>query len=121
MKLKNNSKSKIIGIGEVTILPEKTATIHDRYREHPIVKFYINRKMVSVIEEPVEIPVETNDGNSNRDTVDLEVIRKARLASLKDITDENLSKLAEELGISPSECVDIADMTKKVRAALRKK
>ena len=53
MKLKNNSKSKIIGMGEVTILPEKTATIHDRYREHPIVKYYINRKMVSVIEEPV--------------------------------------------------------------------
>lgn len=48
-------------------------------------------------------------------------IRKNRLASLKNISDEDLAKLAEELEINPADCIDSADMLKKVRAALSKK
>lgn len=49
-----------------------------------------------------------------------EALRKARLASLNGLTEAELGKLAEELGIRPADCKDAADMKKKVRAALKK-
>ena len=49
-----------------------------------------------------------------------EALRQSRLASLEGISEEDLGKLANELGINPAECKDQADVLKKVKAALKK-
>lgn len=46
--------------------------------------------------------------------------KKAKLDSLKDASDEDVAALAQELGINPAECKDLADVRKKVKAALSK-
>ena len=49
-----------------------------------------------------------------------ETLRKARLASLNSLDETALGKLAGEVGVNPADCKDMADMKKKVRAALKK-
>lgn len=46
--------------------------------------------------------------------------KKAKLDSLKDASDEDVAALVQELGINPAECKDLADVRKKVKAALSK-
>ena len=49
-----------------------------------------------------------------------EELRKARLATVDKLNEEELGKLANELGINPADCKDQADVLKKVKAALKK-
>ena len=51
---------------------------------------------------------------------DAEALRQARLASLNGISEEDLGRLANEIGINPADCKDQADVLKKVKAALKK-
>ena len=97
MKIRNIG-SKIIGIGEETVLPGEV-------------------KEVPKAEPKMNNPVTEKDDLD--DAAAAEALRQARLASLKGITDEALGSLAIELGINPAECKDQADVLKKVKAALK--
>lgn len=124
MELVNISKSKIIGIGGISALPGMTVKVPKGFETNPALKMYKDVGLAIIVEDSV---VENSDNadssteNSIVDKDDAEKIRKNRLASLKNISDEDLAKLAEELEINPADCIDSADMLKKVRAALSKK
>ena len=124
MKAKNIS-SKIIGIGEVTILPGETKEIPSNYEGNPTLDVYKTMKMVEISGKKApgksaeEIEAEKKAAEEKA-AAEAEVLRLARLESLKDISEENLAKLANELGINPAECKDQADVKKKVTAALKK-
>lgn len=137
MELVNISKSKIIGIGGTSVFPGMTIKVPKGFETNPVLKTYKDAGMAIIVEDFV---VENSDNadsstensiadkadkddveNSIADKDDAEKIRKNRLASLKNISDEDLAKLAEELEINPADCIDSADMLKKVRAALSKK
>lgn len=135
MELVNISKSKIIGIGGTSVFPGMTIKVPKGFETNPVLKTYKDAGMAIIVEDSVvensdivkDSVVENSDnadgstGNSIVDKDDAEKIRKNRLASLKNISDEDLAKLAEELEINPADCIDSADMLKKVRAALSKK
>lgn len=135
MELVNISKSKIIGIGGTSVFPGMTIKVPKGFETNPVLKTYKDAGMAIIVEDSVvensdivkDSVVENSDnadgstGNSIVDKDDAEKIRKNRLASLKNISDEDLAKLAEELEVNPADCIDSADMLKKVRAALSKK
>lgn len=129
MELVNISKSKIIGIGGISVLPGMTVKVPKGFETNPALKMYKDVGLAIIVEDSVveNSVVENSDNadssteNSIVDKDDAEKIRKNRLASLKNISDEDLAKLAEELEINPADCIDSADMLKKVRAALSKK
>lgn len=129
MELVNISKSKIIGIGGISVLPGMTVKVPKGFETNPALKMYKDVGLAIIVEDSVveNSVVENSDnadgstGNSIVDKDDAEKIRKNRLASLKNISDEDLAKLAEELEVNPADCIDSADMLKKVRAALSKK
>ena len=116
MKMENISNGKVIGIGEVTILPGEVKEIPAAYEASPILEVY--KKMgFARITGKVSAPAKTQEeveaekkAAAEKAAADAEELRKARLASL-----------ANELGINPAECKDQADVLKKVKAALTKK
>ena len=127
MKMENISNGKVIGIGEVTILPGEAKEIPAAYEASPILEVYkkmgfarITGKASAPAKTQEEIEAEKK-AEAEKAAADAEELRKARLASLEGISEEGLASLANELGINPAECKDQADVLKKVKAALTKK
>ena len=114
VKLKNISE-KIIGVGDVIILPEETKEIPAVFERSPILEIYKEMGLVTMSGKPTSevVVTETAEGMSDAD-------KKTKLDSLKDASDEDVASLAKELGINPADCKDLADVRKKVKAALSK-
>lgn len=125
MKLENIGR-KIIGIGEVTILPGETKDIPEAYQTSPVLEVYKNCGMARITGEPSvsgkteEELAREKEEEEKKKAEDAENLRQMRLASLEGISEEDLAKLANELGINYAKCKDQADVLKKVRAALEK-
>ena len=102
-----NISEKVIGIGNVTVLPGETQGVPKDFETNPVLLVYTNLGLVTLSK--------TTEAAANA-----EEERKAKLASLKDASDEDVAALAKELGINPAECKDQADVRKKVKAALSK-
>ena len=127
MKIENISTGKVIGIGEVTILPGETKEVPLAYETSPILEVYKQMGFARITGKP-SAPAKTQKeleaekkAAAEKAAADAEELRKARLASLEGISEEGLASLANELGINPAECKDQADVLKKVKAALTKK
>ena len=125
MKIRNIG-SKIIGIGEETVLPGEVKEVPMAFERSPILEVYKEIGMAEIISDPsvasateskASIPVAENEDSD--DAAAAEALRQARLASLKGISEEDLGSLAVVLGINPAECKDQADVLKKVKAALK--
>lgn len=116
VKLKNISE-KIIGVGDVIILPEETKEVPAVFERSPILEIYKEIGLVTMSGKPTSEVVVTEtteaEGMSDAD-------KKTKLDSLKDASDEDVASLAKELGINPADCKDLADVRKKVKAALSK-
>lgn len=116
VKLKNISE-KIIGVGDVIILPEETREIPAVFERSPILEIYKEMGLVTMSGKPTSEVVVTEtaeaEGMSDAD-------KKTKLDSLKDASDEDVASLARELGINPADCKDLADVRKKVKATLSK-
>ena len=116
VKLKNISE-KIIGVGDVIILPEETKEIPAVFERSPILEIYKEMGLVTMSGKPTSEVVVTEtaeaEGMSDAD-------KKTKLDSLKDASDEDVASLAKDLGINPADCKDLADVRKKVKAALSK-
>lgn len=124
MKIKNISK-KVIGIGNVVVLPNEEAVVPKAYEKSVILDIYCENELITVLEagKDVEEPQaedEAHPSGEEKTEDEAEALRQARLVSLKGISEEDLGRLANELGINPAECKDTADMLKKVKAALKK-
>ncbi len=102
-----NLSEKVIGVGEVTVLPGETKEVPIAFETSPILEAYKNMGLVSLSGKPTA-------------TTKAAAEKKAKLDSLKDASDEDVAALAQELGINPAECKDLADVRKKVKAALSK-
>lgn len=126
MKIENISTGKIIGIGEVTVLPGETKEIPEAYETSPILEVYKKNGFARITGKPKAVEkseaekVAEKAAAEKKATEEAEALRQARLASLEGISEEDLGKLANELGINPAECRDQADVLKKVKAALKK-
>lgn len=124
MKLENIGR-KIIGIGEVTILPGETKDIPEAYQTSPVLEVYKNCGMARITGGPVfqkteeELAMEREE-EAKKKAEDAEKLRQMRLASLEGISEEDLARLANELGINYAKCKDQTDVLKKVRTALEK-
>ena len=125
MKIENIG-SKIIGIGEVTVLPGETKEIPKAYEKSPVLEVYKKAKMAVITGKPskqeksAEQIADEKAKAEKKAAEEAEKLRQARLASLEGISEEELGKLANELGINPAECKDQEDVLKKVKAALKK-
>ena len=126
MKLMNISNGKIIGVGNVSILPGETKEVPQGFENHPTLRHYESMglalligKEVQVEEGTVTTTTKKRGRKSNAESA--ESLRKARLASLDGITDEALARLAQDLGLNPADCIDMADMLSKVKVLLQKK
>ena len=126
MKLENISNGKIIGIGEVTVLPGETKDIPEAYETSPILEVYKRNGFAKITGKPKSVEKsEAEKAAAEADAAkkaaeDAEALRQARLAALEGISEEALGKMANELGINPAEFKDQADDLKKVKAALKK-
>lgn len=125
MKIKNLS-NKVIGFGDISVLPGETETIPAAYEKNPTLEVYKAMKMAEITGKPTA-PQKTKEevdaekkAAEQKAAEDAENLRKARLAALEGISDEDLGKMAVELGINPAECKDNEDVLKKVKAALKK-
>lgn len=125
MKIKNIG-GKIIGIGDVTVLPGETKDIPVAYETSPILEVYKKQKMAEISGKPTKVEKSAEEvakekaAAEKKAAEEAEALRQARLASLEGISEEDLGKLANELGINLAECKDQADVMKKVKAALKK-
>lgn len=125
MKIKNIG-GKIIGIGEVTVLPGETKDIPVAYENSPALDVYKNMKMAEITGKPAKqaktaAEKEAEKAEAEKKAAEeAEALRQSRLASLEGISEEDLGKLANELGINPADCKDQADVLEKVKEALEK-
>ena len=102
-----NTSEKVIGVGNVTVLPGETKEVPFAFETSPILEVYKNLGLITLT-------------GKSKAAAKAEAERKAKLESLKDASDEDVAALAKELGINPAECKDQADVRKKVKAALSK-
>lgn len=125
VKAVNISDGKIIGIGNVTILPGEEKDIPEAFEHSPILVVYESAGLIKVSGKPTTKAKTTADfaeedkKKATADAMAAEELRKARLASLNNISEEGLAALANELGINPATCKDQADVFKKVKALLK--
>ena len=126
MKIENISEGKIIGIGEVTVLPGESKDIPEAYETSPVLEVYKKCGFAKITGKPKA--VEKSEAEkaaaeavaAKKAAEEAEALRQARLAALEGISEEDLGKMANDLGINPAECTDQADVLKKVKAALKK-
>lgn len=121
-----NLSEKVIGVGEATVLPGETKEVPRAFETSPILEVYKNMGLVSLSGKPTAATKAVAEKKAEEDKAKAEAEakataeKKAKLDSLKDASDEDVAALAQELGINPAECKDIADVRKKVKAALSK-
>lgn len=133
-----NISNKVIGLGNVMALPGETKEVPSFFESHPILVVYREQKLIEIIGEPKKpqkshLEVETNipevvkateektEAESyNEATEDIKALRAAQLKAIKSMNNEEVGKLAKELGINPASCKDQADVRKKVTAELKK-
>ena len=114
MKIENIS-SKVIGIGDVTVLPGETQVVPSEFENSPVLEIY---KSVGFINLTGEATMLEAPAIEEAPAVDEAESKKAKLALLKTASDEVVAKMANELGINPADCKDLADVRKKVKEAL---
>lgn len=121
-----NLSEKVIGVGEATVLPGETKEVPRAFETSPILEVYKNMGLVSLSGKPTVATKAVAEKKAEEDKAKAEAEAKAaaekeaKLDSLKDASDEDVAALAQELGINPAECKDLADVRKKVKAALSK-
>lgn len=121
-----NLSEKVIGVGEVTVLPGETKEVPIAFETSPILEVYKNMGLVSLSGKPTAATKAAAEKKAEEDKAKAEAEakaaaeKKAKLDGLKDASDEEVAALAQELGINPAECKDLADVRKKVKAALSK-
>lgn len=121
-----NLSEKVIGVGEATVLPGETKEVPHAFETSPILEVYKNMGLVSLSGKPTAVTKAAAEKKAEEDKAKAEAEakaaaeKKAKLDSLKDASDEDVAALAQELGINPAECKDLADVRKKVKAALSK-
>lgn len=121
-----NLSEKVIGVGEATVLPGETKEMPRAFETSPILEVYKNMGLVSLSGKPTAATKAVAEKKAEEDKAKAEAEakaaaeKKAKLDSLKDASDEDVAALAQELGINPAECKDLADVRKKVKAALSK-
>lgn len=128
-----NTSEKVIGVGNVTVLPGETKEVPFAFETSPILEVYKNLGLITLTgkskaaakaeaEKKAEEEKATQEAEkaAAEAAAKAEAERKAKLESLKDASDEDVAALAKELGINPAECKDQADVRKKVKAALSK-
>lgn len=121
-----NLSEKVIGVGEVTVLPGETKEVPIAFETSPILEVYKNMGLVSLSGKSTAATKAAAEKKADEDKAKAEAEakaaaeKKAKLDSLKDASDEDVAALAQELGINPAECKDLADVRKKVKAALSK-
>ena len=121
-----NLSEKVIGVGEVTVLPGETKEVPLAFETSPILEVYKNMGLVSLSGKSTAATKAAAEKKAEEDKAKAEAEakaaaeKKAKLDSLKDASDEDVAALAQELGINPAECKDLADVRKKVKAALSK-
>ena len=121
-----NLSEKVIGVGEVTVLPGETKEVPIAFETSPILEVYKNLGLVSLSGKSTAATKAAAEKKAEEDKAKAEAEakaaaeKKAKLDSLKDASDEDVAALAQELGINPAECKDLADVRKKVKAALSK-
>ena len=121
-----NLSEKVIGVGEATVLPGETKEVPRAFETSPILEVYKNMGLGSLSGKPTAATKAVAEKKAEEDKAKAEAEakaaaeKKAKLDSLKDASDEDVAALAQELGINPAECKDLADVRKKVKAALSK-
>lgn len=121
-----NLSEKVIGVGEVTVLPGETKEVPIAFETSPILEVYKNMGLVSMSGKSTAATKAAAEKKAEEDKAKAEAEakaaaeKKAKLDGLKDASDEEVAVLAQELGINPAECKDLADVRKKVKAALSK-
>mgnify|MGYP000046473018 FL=1 len=121
-----NLSEKVIGVGEVTVLPGETKEVPRAFETSPILEVYKNMGLVSLSGKSTAATKAAAEKKAEEDKAKAEAEakaaaeKKAKLDGLKDASDEEVAALAQELGINPAECKDLADVRKKVKAALSK-
>lgn len=121
-----NLSEKVIGVGEVTVLPGETKEVPIAFETSPILEVYKNMGLVSLSGKSTAATKAAAEKKAEEDMAKAEAEakaaaeKKAKLDGLKDASDEEVAALAQELGINPAECKDLADVRKKVKAALSK-
>lgn len=131
MKIRNTSETKIIGLGNINVLPGKTETVPVEFEKNPALDVYVKAGVAKIInekpaknaddsKETVDDTTKKADEEKAKAEKEAEELRQKRLNDLKDASEEEVAKLADELGINPADCKDPADVLKKVKAALKK-
>lgn len=121
-----NLSEKVIGVGEVTVLPGETKEVPVAFETSPILEVYKNMGLVSLSGKATAATKAATEKKAEEEKAKAEAEakaaaeKKAKLDSLNDASDEEVAALAQELGINPAECKDLADVRKKVKAALSK-
>lgn len=124
MKIRNISDGKIIGIGDVTVLPGETREVPAAYETSPILEVYKSLKLAEIIGSPAKDAGKKESAKSAQEkkakASAAEKLRKERLANIDIMSDEEVAAIAKEYGINPASCKDLADVREKVKAALEK-
>lgn len=130
MKITNISEGKIFNVGDVTVLPGETKEVPAAYETNPTLAIYESMGIAKIIgkpgkqaKDPEHAAAEkaaAEKAAAEKAAAEAEELRKARLATVDKLNEEDLGKLANELGINPADCKDQADVLKKVKAALKK-
>lgn len=114
-----NTSVKVIGIGNVTVLPGETKEVPVDFQTSPILDVYKNMGLVSISGKATNTSSIKSDMEKIKSATD-EADKKAKLERLESSTDEEIAALAVELGINPADCKDQKDVIKKVKAELNK-
>ena len=106
MKITNISEGKIFNVGDVTVLPGETKEVPAAYETNPTLAIYESMGIAKIIGKPgkqakdpeqaAAEKVAAEKAAAEKAAAEAEELRKARLATVDKLNEEDLGKLANE-------------------------
>lgn len=116
MYIKNITDGKVIGIGDVYVLPGETREVPIAYEESIALDAYEKLGMAKVIGKAKK---EVKEGKPTEDPHKVIEDEETEGYNVDAMSDEELAEKAIELGINPASCKDVKALRTKVKRMLK--
>lgn len=117
MKITNKS-GKLIGIGELTLLPGETETLPKDYEKNPVIQFFADTGRVELADDDAGKPAVQTPPPPPPLSPEDEL--KKVISGIKEMKREELDSLAKELGVEIEEKDTVPTLREKLIAFYQK-
>ena len=118
MYIKNITDGKVIGIGDVYVLPGETREVPTAYEKSIALEAYEKMGMAKIVGKPKKEAKAGKPADESHNAIEEEETETEGY-NVDTMSDEELAEKAIQLGINPASCKDVKALRTKVKRMLK--